>query len=70
MADETDDPKITISSIWLRNGNRYVVVGTERTTKDADAANWSQAIEYQIVDASEPVRIRTRKDFLDKHTPE
>lgn len=67
MADEI---KITISSIWKRDGKRFVVIGTDRTTKDGDAANWSQAIEYQDVEAHEPVRIRSRQDFLDKYTPE
>lgn len=67
MAD-SDTPKI--SSIWRRDGKRYVVIGNERTTKDGDAANWSVAIEYQIVDASEPVRIRSASDFLAKYTPE
>lgn len=68
MADEQQTPQI--SSIWMRDGKRYVVIGNERTTKDADAANWSVAIEYQILDASKPVRIVTVQDFLAKHTPE
>jgi len=68
MADETQVPQI--GTIWTQNGKRYVVMGNERTTKDADAATWSKAIEYQITDASEPVRIRTLKDFLAKLTPE
>lgn len=68
MADEQQTPQI--SSIWTRGGKRFVVIGNERTTKDADAANWSTAIEYQIIDASLPVRIVTVQDFLAKHTPE
>jgi hypothetical protein len=65
-----DSQKPKISSVWTANGKRYVVIGNDRTTKDADAANWSTAIEYQIIDASEPVRIRTLDDFLAKLTPE
>ena len=68
MAD--DEPEIKISQIWTRDGKRVVVVGTDRTTKDGDAANWSQAIEYQDIDAQEPIRIRTRADFLAKFTLE
>lgn len=65
MADETPRP-IEQSSLWARNGKRYVVISLDYTTKDADAANWSRAVVHQIEDASEPVRVRTESDFREK----
>lgn len=65
-------------SIWTRRGERYVVTNNgkqqdgspARTTKDADAANWSLAIEYQDIAAEKPLRIITADDFLSKFKPE
>lgn len=63
-----DIPKLDAGSVWHRGGKRFVVVRSDETTKDADAANWQRSVAYQDIEAMEPVRNRTVDDFLGKFT--